>query len=233
MIITLIKLLIIILITTFWSTLAVITGPLNFFLPAYHIISTTWAKWLIWVGGVKIQVKGHHHILPDKSYIFISNHASLFDIPILLSSLKNEIKMIAKKELALIPIFGWSLVAGGYILINRNDTKKAIRSLKTAEKKLKKGTSILIFPEGTRSDNGHIQSFKKGAFILALQTKFDIIPITIVGSNNVMPKKSFQLRPVNVNLVIGEAISVHGKGTLELIEQVRDTIVNNHKEYSL
>ena len=231
MFLTIIKLSTIAIVTTFWSTLAVITGPLNFFLPAFHLISTTWAKWLIWIGGVKIVTHGLENIKQDENYVFISNHASNFDIPILLSTIKNEIKMVAKKELTYIPIFGWSLIAGGYIIINRNDTKKAMKAMRKAEKKLNKGTSILIFPEGTRSQNGLVQPFKKGAFMLAIQTKFDIIPISIIGSYNLMPKKSLRLNRGTVHLIVEKPISVKEvKNKSQLIEDVRNLIITNCKE---
>ncbi|MDH4128472.1 MAG: 1-acyl-sn-glycerol-3-phosphate acyltransferase, partial [Spirochaetota bacterium] len=236
MLITGFKLIIIIIITLFWSTLAVITGPLNFILPAYHVISTSWAKWLICVSGVKINIVGLENISLDKNYVFVSNHSSLFDIPVLLSSIKNEIKMIAKKELAYIPIWGWSLVAGGYILIDRKNPKNAFKAMKKAEKKLKKGTSILVFPEGTRSDNGSVQEFKKGAFMLAIQTHLDMIPISIINSHKVMPKKSFKLSPVTVHLIIDKPISmgeIKSLGKDDFINKVRELIIKNCQENRL
>ncbi|MDH5682372.1 MAG: 1-acyl-sn-glycerol-3-phosphate acyltransferase [Spirochaetota bacterium] len=232
MFLTIIKIIMIVVVTTFWSILAVITGPLNFGLPAYHLISTTWAKQLIWISGVKIEATGLENIDPEKNYVFISNHASLFDIPILLSIIKCEIKMVAKKELVYIPIFGWSLWAGRYILIDRNDMRKSFKAMKNAEKKLRKGTSILIFPEGTRSSDGEIQSFKKGGFYLALQTGFDILPVSISGSNTVMPKNKFRITPVKVHLVIGEPIAVkeYKRNKDEFIDSVRNVIISNLKE---
>ncbi len=233
MVMTGIKLFLILTISTLWSTVAVITGPLNFMMPAYHVISRSWAKWLIRVSGIEIQVSGLDNIDVNQNYVFISNHASLFDIPILLSTIKNEIKMIAKRELAYIPIFGWSLIAGGYILIDRNNTRKTLRIMGKARQKLKKGNSILVFPEGTRSKNGSIQSFKRGAFLLAFQTHLDILPISIIGSHQVMPKKTFRLTPAKVQVVVDKPISIKEVKSAQkqvLIDQVRDLIINNCQE---
>ncbi len=236
MVVTGIKLILIVTISVLWSSVAVITGPLNLFIPAYHVISRSWAKWLIRVSGIEIQTSGLDNIDVKQNYVFISNHASLFDIPILLSTVKNEIKMIAKKELAYIPIFGWSLIAGGYILIDRNNTRKTLRAMGKARKKLKKGTSILVFPEGTRSINGSIQAFKKGAFLLAFQTQLDIVPISIIGSHRVMPKKTFQLTPARIRIVVDKPISIKEVKSAQkqvLIDQVRDLIINNCQEKKL
>ncbi len=230
MIATFIRLFFIVIISIFWSSIAVLFWPINLLLPTYHYISKAWAFCLLKVSGVSVKIKGKENIEPHKNYVIISNHASLFDIPILLYAIRNEIKMIAKKELVYIPIFGWSLLAGGYILINRNNTKSALKSIKKARAKLNKRTSILIFPEGTRSENGYIQPFKKGAFLLAFQTKLDLLPISISGSNKVMPKNTFKLNPTTTNVVIDKPINTDKyklKNKDELIEKIKNIIVNN------
>lgn len=234
--ITKIKLALILIISFLWSSLAVITGPLNSFLPAYHVISRSWARRLVCVSGIDLEVSGLENIDPDTNYVMVSNHASLFDIPILLSSIPVQIKMVAKKELAKIPVFGWSLVAGGYILIDRENPREALRALKKAEKKLKKGTSILVFPEGTRSPDGVIQEFKKGAFMVASSTKFDILPISVIGSHEVMPKKTNEINPTKVKVIVDKPISVKNdksKKMDELIQEVRDIIIKNCQENPL
>jgi len=141
--------------------------------------------------------------------------------------------MIFKKELVQIPFFGWQLYLGPYVMIDRKNYESAMRSIEEAKEKLvKKNISIVVFAEGTRSRTGEIQPFKRGAFRLASQVGFPIVPVTISGSNNIMPKKTFKLKPGTIHVNFDKPISTGGvesrKDEIELMNKVREIIVKNH-----
>ncbi len=147
-----------------------------------------WAKTLLILTGPKIHVSGLENIKPGKPYIFVSNHQSLFDIPLMMGYIPRQIRMIHKKELLWAPFLGFTLLVMRFISIDRGHREKAIVSLQRAAEKIRKGINIVIFAEGTRSLDGEIAPFKKGAFLLAINSRVDIIPVTISGTINIMHK---------------------------------------------
>jgi 1-acyl-sn-glycerol-3-phosphate acyltransferase len=153
-----------------------------------HLCARLWANINLWAAGVKVGIEGLENIDPRLPYIYASNHQSLFDIFAVLGKLPVQFRWLAKEELFKIPILGPSMAAVGYIPIDRTDRKKAIESLNIAASKVEAGTSIVIFPEGTRSLDGVLQEFKKGGFILAIKSQQPIVPITISGSHGILPK---------------------------------------------
>ncbi|MFN4111335.1 MAG: lysophospholipid acyltransferase family protein, partial [Ignavibacteria bacterium] len=198
----------------------------------YNILGKTWAKLLLWVAGVKVKVIGLENISRDENYVYVANHVSGFDIPVVMASLPGQLRIVFKKELTKIPVFGWQLRIGPYILIDREDPSKAMESLEKAQKKIEKGVSVLLFAEGTRSIDGNIQSFKRGAFTLATRSGKKIIPLTIKGTFEILPKKKFRIKPGEVKLFIDPPIEHNGsidkKSELELMEKVRNIIVKNY-----
>lgn len=153
-----------------------------------------WSKALIKLAGIKVKVIGKENIaLNDETVIYISNHQSLFDIPLLYANTQKPFIIMAKKSLFQIPIFGWHLSLAGNIAIDRKDPLRSAESLFKALKKSKMNYSILLFPEGTRSLNGKLLSFKKGAFILAKRVKKPIILVIIKGTKNILPKGKIYL----------------------------------------
>jgi len=142
--------------------------------------------------------------------------------------------MIFKKELARIPLFGWQLALGPYVMIDRKNYEKAMRSIDEARDLMeKKNISIVVFAEGTRSLTGEIQPFKRGAFRLATKVGFPIIPVSISGSNKIMPKGTYKLNPGTINVHFDKPISTEGihtrKDEIELMNRVRDIVIKNHK----
>lgn len=130
---------------------------------------------------------------PGRPYIIMSNHASHFDIPLIYTAFFHErVGMVAKKELFRIPIFGWGMKLGGCISIDRENKQKALHELKIAKNMMQNGVRVWIAPEGTRSITGELGPFKKGGFKIALDSKAIIIPVTIVGSNQILPAKTFE-----------------------------------------
>lgn len=193
-------------------------------------VARIWARCLLTASAVRISDVWYDPALePGKSYVFLSNHQSLFDIPVLLTTCPGQVRMMAKRSLFRIPIFGWSLAAGGFIPIDRADRSSARRSFASALARLKEGTSILLFPEGTRSMKNSLLPFQRGGFLLAMKTGLPIVPVGVRGTRAVQPKGNWAIRPGRVEVRYGAPIScaqygVRRKG--ELIAQVRRQVAD-------
>lgn len=196
-------------------------------------IACLWAKCLLYISGVKIEVIGGENIPAGKAQIFMANHQSDFDILVCLAGIPADFLWTAKKELFKIPVFGNAMRKSGYIEIDRQDHSKALINLAEAAEKLKAGLSIATFPEGTRSKNGKMLPFKQGMFYLAIQTGVPIVPVSIIGSGNIMPKKSLQINRGKIIMVIDEPVDV-STYTIEtraaLIEKVQG-VIRGHLGY--
>ena len=166
-------------------------------------------------------MQGRTHIQENESYIFMANHQSNFDIPVLLGYLPVQFRWVAKAELFKIPIFGRSMEGCGYISIDRFDRQSAIESLNKATKRIKAGASVVIFPEGTRSIDGKIQHFKKGGFVLSIDAGVPIIPVVIHGTWPIMPKNHMLIRPRQVRMQILPAVS-----TLPYTRETKENLIN-------
>lgn len=187
-----------------------------------------WAKLILWVCGVRVQVEGLENLDVQVPRIYLSNHQSAFDIFALLAHLPVHFKFILKQELMKIPILGFAMQRARYIAIDRADPRKALRSMKEAAERVRKGASVLIFPEGTRSKDGRLQPFKKGGFHLAIMSGCDPVPIAILNSRGINPKGSFRINKGTFKLRIGEPIHIDGysrKDIDRLMEQVRGAMV--------
>lgn len=193
-----------------------------------HLVAQWWGRSILWVSGVKVTVRGMEHIDPLRSAIYMSNHQSNYDIPVFFSALPIQFRWLAKAELFKIPIFGQGMRGAGYISIDRRDSKSAMLSLKRAAESIRKGTSVLIFPEGTRSDDGSLLPFKAGGFVLALESGVPIVPMAVQGTLAIMRKGTKTIRRNHVTLTIRPAIdpTVYTRKTKnELIERVRASIL--------
>ena len=163
------------------------------------------------------------------SCVFMANHQSLFDIPALVLAMPGDFRVVAKRELLLVPIFGWALWLAGFVFIDRSDRGKAIKRLERTVRLLRRGRSIVVFAEGTRSPDGQLLPFKKGGFILALQAGVPIVPVSIRGGREVMAKGSLRARPGRIDVIFGTpvATSAYSLQTKDLlISAVRDRIAS-------
>lgn len=160
----------------------------------------------LWAGGARVLVSGREHADPSRPTVYVSNHQSASDIPALLVALPVNVRFVAKKQLRWVPIVGWFLQLAGHIIVDRTNTRAAIASLDKAAKKVRAGTSILVFPEGTRSPDGRILPFKKGPFALALKAGVAVCPVTVEGSGKLMPKRSLRILPGEIQVKIGKPI---------------------------
>jgi 1-acyl-sn-glycerol-3-phosphate acyltransferase len=196
-----------------------------------HHMARIWAKILLLLSSTRVEVVGTENVLIGKPQIFMSNHQSDFDILVVLGFVPGQFRWIAKKELFKIPIFGGAMRNAGYIEIDRQNHEKALKSLAIAAQKIREGKSVMTFPEGTRSKDGVIKPFKQGMFHLAIQAGVPIIPVSIVGAGAIMPKRSLQINPGKVTIIIDKPIDVTGytvENRAQLIEHVRNVIVNNY-----
>jgi 1-acyl-sn-glycerol-3-phosphate acyltransferase len=213
--------------TAILSMIAIIVAFFSHTGNPVHIIARMWSKSILFVSGIKVDVKGLANIDPGKSYIYMANHRSNFDIPVLLSCLPIQFRWLAKAELFKIPIFGRAMSGAGYVKIDRSNRVSAIRSIDEVAAKMKNGVSVMIFPEGTRSQDGHLKPFKKGGFVMAVDTGVPIVPIILRGTRSIMAKGSWRIKPDKVALLIEKPIDTSGftRDTKEdLIKKVRGVI---------
>ncbi len=187
-----------------------------------------WGRVIIWASGVRVNVSGLENIDASQPRIYMTNHQSIFDIFALLAYLPVDFKFIMKQELMRIPLFGYATKRAGYIGITREDPRKAIASMNEAARKIASGSSVLIFPEGTRSTDGVLLPFKKGGFTLAIKSGCDIVPVAVEGSHRIVKKGSLDIKKGSFDLMFGRPISVvpFSKRDIEaLMSRVRDSIV--------
>ncbi|HEV7374198.1 MAG TPA: lysophospholipid acyltransferase family protein, partial [Pyrinomonadaceae bacterium] len=162
-------------------------------------------------------------IEPGTSYVFLSTHQSYMDIPAMLGYLPAQLRIAAKKSLFRIPFMGWHLTRAGHIPIDRSSTQNAIASMQKAADYLRNGICAFVFPEGTRSRDGYLHKFKKGGFKLAIQANVPIIPITIIGSRQVLPPDEIIFRPGPIDMYVDAPIPTNGL-TDEDLEPLMETV---------
>ena len=170
-------------------------------------LAAWWAKSICTAAGVSISVTGTEKLDPGKPYIFAANHQSQFDIFVLQGFLGVDFRWLAKKELFQVPIWGPAMRKAGYIPVDRSRGRQALKSLGEAAQKIAAGTSVIIFPEGTRTPNGMLQEFKAGAMVLAIKSGVDIVPVAIKGTYEILPKGKLLMNPGNVSIRVGKPIA--------------------------
>jgi 1-acyl-sn-glycerol-3-phosphate acyltransferase len=195
----------------------------------YHRCARLWSRAGLRMAGVDVTATGLHQVPASGPVIFVSNHLSNFDILALYRAIPLQFAWIAKEELFKIPVFGYSMKRAGYIPLDRSHGRRALRSMEAAAAKIRGGTSVIIFPEGTRSLDGNLLPFKKGGFMLAARSGVPIVPVTINGSRRINPGKQIELHPGSIVVTFGPPIETAGmaKKDDELLETVRRAIEKN------
>ncbi len=189
-----------------------------------HLDARIWARWSLFCSGTRVEVEGLEN-LPAGPAVYMANHQSYFDIPAILANLPIQFRWIVKQELASIPFFGLAMKGAGYIMIDRSDHEAALESLRRAGRIIAGGTSVFIFPEGTRSETGEMRyPLKKGGFYLALQAGVPVVPITITGAIQVHTKGSRTLQPGTIRVKVGQPISPAGHSAASLMDAVHWSI---------
>ncbi|HVO66094.1 MAG TPA: lysophospholipid acyltransferase family protein [Syntrophales bacterium] len=219
-------------ITAFMSACAVVFAFITPDENVIHRVANIWARMLLILTSIKVEIIGAENISKG-SQIFMANHQSDFDIFIVLAHLPGQFRWIVKKELFNVPLFGKAMRNAGYIEIDRQNRERAMQSLDQAARKIREGKSVMSFPEGTRSRNGKIKPFKQGMFYLAIKSGVPIVPISIIGAGEIMPKRSLLIKPGKITMVIDKPIDV-SEYTIEnrqdLIERVQNIITRNCEE---
>ncbi|MFA4924193.1 MAG: lysophospholipid acyltransferase family protein [Ignavibacteriaceae bacterium] len=233
--ITYIKLFLVVAHLIFCSTLALISAIFDRTHKTFFLVSRILSNGGLFLSGIKLTTSGLENFDVSKPYVFVSNHSSMFDILALQASFPNNAVMIFKKELAKIPIFGWALQLGPYIVIDRQKVDKAMESLDRAKKTIiEKGISVLVFAEGTRSKTGEVMPFKRGAFYLASRVGYPIIPVSISGTAAIMPKGKLRINPGTIHVHYDKPINTENmngrQDEKDLMEKVRQIIIANKKD---
>jgi 1-acyl-sn-glycerol-3-phosphate acyltransferase len=191
-----------------------------------------WSTNIVNNAKIDLEVLGREHLEPGHTYLVMSNHQSLYDIPVLFHVIGANLRMVTKTELFKIPIFGPAMAAAGFIDIDRSNRDRAIESLAVARRKLAEGTHVWIAPEGTRSKSGKLLPFKKGGFQLALETLQPVLPVTLRGTRDVLPAKgarSYEGAHVTVTIhapldpkgYVGESDADWKNGRKRMMSEVR------------
>ena len=181
----------------------------------------------------RVKIIGNEHIAPSKSYIFVANHQSMFDIFLVYGYLNAKFKWIMKQELRKTPLLGKACESMGHIFVDRSSPMRAQKSLKEAQERLLQGhNSIFLFPEGTRSANGKLGRFKRGAFTIARDLHFPIIPVSISGAYDVLPKGGWHITPGQITMTIHQPIdttNLTDDNLGEMVDNVRDIVAQGIK----
>ncbi|HEY0840960.1 MAG TPA: lysophospholipid acyltransferase family protein [Vulgatibacter sp.] len=196
-----------------------------------HVAGRLWGPGVLWICGARFVVDGGESVDWKKPHLFLMNHQSMLDIPAAFGAIRSPVRFVAKRILGTIPVLGWYMKATRMILVNRENGREAVSAVRTAAERLQAGACILIYPEGTRSQDGRMLPFKRGPFDLAIASQVPILPLAIHGAAQVLPKGSARPRRGTIHVRIGEPIPTAGLGRADrvaLMDRVRDEIVALH-----
>jgi 1-acyl-sn-glycerol-3-phosphate acyltransferase len=170
-----------------------------------HRCARAWSWLILKTTGVNVTVLGLERLMPNTTYIFVSNHQSHYDTPVVFNSLPYQLRIIAKASLAKFPVLGWHLRRGGHLFVDRRDPDRS-GILKRWRALVSEGLSLIVYAEGTRSGDGHVARFKALSFLLAIQAGLPIVPLAVIGTRAVMPKDRLRTEPADVTIVIHDPI---------------------------
>lgn len=198
-----------------------------------HLVSRYFGRLMLWVSRIEVQAEGLENLYTDRGQLLCSNHQSLFDIFILDSLLPIQFRFVVKKELFKVPVLGKCLQFEQDIMLDRENRRKGIESIKKAGDLIASGRSVAIFPEGTRSIDGKVKEFRRGSMLVATLSKAPIIPVTIDGSYRIKSKNSVLIHPRKVRIIIGKPIDTQGLSRVEqkaLAEKIREVIITQQEQ---
>lgn len=198
------------------------------------VLGHYWARWIVRICGIRVEVLGVEHLTAGQSYILISNHLSNFDIWCTLARMPITVRFVAKKELLRLPVFGQALALSDHIVIDRQQPEAAIEKINAAAARAPQGVGILFYAEGTRSRDGKIHEFKKGGVSLALRAQLPIVPMSVSGTRKFLPRGCAVIRPGGrVRIVLAPPVPTAGlpfEARDELNERVRAAVAGNFVE---
>lgn len=214
--------------TLFFSLMGVAGGIVRAGRGWYDWIHRGWSRSILGAAGVRVEAEGLEHLRPGEAHLFISNHQSMFDVWALMAVLPVSLRFVTKQELGRIPIFGAACRSAGHVFIDRSNAARASEAIRAAGKRMQsEGLSLVLFPEGTRSRDGGLGRFKKGAFALAIETQADLVPVAIDGGGRVLPRGARRVRPGVIRLRCATPVPLRGMTAADrdsLAEGTRDTV---------
>jgi 1-acyl-sn-glycerol-3-phosphate acyltransferase len=213
--------------TIFFGTVSLIGGLFDGSGRFAHRCAQYWARMILLTSGVRIDRRGSSLPPPEQSCVFVANHSSFYDTPIVLAGLPRQLRLMAKADLGYVPFIGWHLLRSGHVLVNRKNPGASI--FKRMQRMARSGASLIVFPEASRTMDGSLNKFKAGIFLLAIENGFPVVPISISGSRTVMPKGRLVVTPTTVILTAHEPIPTKGMGREDaraLAGRVRDIIAS-------
>lgn len=181
-----------------------------------HGFARFWSKMILGTIGVNVQVEGLDKIDTSKPQVYVVNHLSALDIPVLYLHLPFQFRILAKKELFRYPFMGWHLKRSGQIPVVLENPKASVRSLNLAVAAIKHGNSLVIFPEGGRSPDGQLHAFMGGAFYAAVKAQVDVVPIALVGTYEILKMNTWHIKPGPVHMLVGQPIHTAGSSTRDI-----------------
>jgi 1-acyl-sn-glycerol-3-phosphate acyltransferase len=201
-----------------------------------HSFARLWSRMILGTIGAKMQVQGLDKIDTTKAQVYVVNHLSALDIPVLYLYLPFQFRILAKKELFSYPFMGWHLRRSGQIPVVLENPRASVRSLNLAVAAIRDGKSLVIFPEGGRSPDGQLQAFMGGAFYAAIKAQVDVVPIALVGTYEMLKMNTWHIKPGPVQMLVGEPIRTAGMSNRDIekvTNKARDTIAELYYSHSL
>ncbi|MFC7371630.1 lysophospholipid acyltransferase family protein [Fictibacillus iocasae] len=183
-----------------------------------------WARSLVKLAGVKVKVTGEEHIPADTAVLFVSNHQGNFDVPLMLGFIQKPKAFISKIEVKKMPLIGTWMEQMNCLFMDRSNVRQSLKAIQEGARYLENGTSLVIFPEGTRSKGGPMAEFKGGSFKLATKSGVPIVPVTINGSYKIMEQQKFWIKPAEVELIVHPAILPEGMDAKELAAKTQEVV---------
>ena len=190
-----------------------------------HTCARLWGRLILLTSGTRVKVTGLEHLVPGRSYVFAANHQSIYDIPIVFASVPFQLRIVAKASLGRIPFMGWHLHRAGHLLVDRRTPGPDI--VQKMARLVGESSSLIVFPEGTRSVDGAVGRFKKGPFVVAIDAELPVVPVSLSGSRYVMKKGQLMVRPAEVTLTIHAPIPTAGvprTDVLTFADRVRSVV---------
>jgi 1-acyl-sn-glycerol-3-phosphate acyltransferase len=200
-----------------------------------HSVARLWSKAILGTIGAKVTVEGLKKIDTTKAHVYVVNHLSAFDIPVLYVYLPFQFRILAKKELFRYPFMGWHLKRSGQIPVVLENPKASIRSLHLAIAAVKRNMPLVVFPEGGRSPDGQLQPFMGGAFYAAIKAQVDVVPMAMVGTYETLKMNTWHIMPHPIRLLVGEPIPTTGLTSRDLetvVARAREQIANMYYAHS-
>lgn len=192
-----------------------------------HRCARWWARAILVTSGVRIERRGAALPPAGQSCVFVANHTSFYDIPILFTAVPRQLRIMAKASLGRVPFIGWHLHWAGHLLVDR--ARPGIVTFRKMQKMTRQGASLIVFPEGARSPDGEVKHFKSGTFLLAVENGLPVVPISVSGSGVVMPRGRLMVCPATVRVTVHEAIPTTGltrEDVRGLASRVRDVVAS-------